>query len=440
MAEKKQNGIFDSELVKRAVDELGITDLGNATIGQVVLLARKLEKETGIPFIRMDQGSPGLKPNEVGIRAEAEAHKRGVAAQYPPAEGVTMLKEESSRFIKAFLDVDVSPEGCVPVTGSVTGSFGAFIMCSQITPGKDKILFIDPGFPIQKSQLAILGIKYESFDIFNYRGKALKAKLESYLEKGDISGIVYSNPNNPAWISLNEEELEIIGILATKYDVIVLEDLAYFAMDFRKDLSHPFQAPFQVTVAKYTDNYILMLSGSKIFSYAGQRVAIVAISDKIFNRHYPALAERYGGTGEFGSTMIAAVLYMITSGTTHTVQYALAEMYKEASDGNLNFVEDMKEYGRRAAKMKKLFTDNGFHIVYEKDIDQPIGDGFFFTIGYKDMSSSELMRELIYYGISAITLTTTGSDQQGIRACTSRMRDDMYDVLAERLKAFNENH
>ena len=100
----------------------------------------------------------------------------------------------------------------------------------------------------------------------------------------------------------------------------------------------------------------------------------------------------------------------------------------------------MKEYGRRAAKMKKLFTDNGFHIVYEKDIDQPIGDGFFFTIGYKDMSSSELMRELIYYGISAITLTTTGSDQQGIRACTSRMRDDMYDVLAERLKAFNENH
>ena len=29
--------------------------------------------------------------------------------------------------------------------------------------------------------------------------------------------------------------------LATLYDVIVLEDLAYFAMDFRKNLGNPFR-------------------------------------------------------------------------------------------------------------------------------------------------------------------------------------------------------
>ena len=84
-------------------------------------------------------------------------------------------------------------------------------------------------------------------------------------EKGNISAIIYSNPNNPSWICLKEEELRIIGELATLYDVIVLEDLAYFAMDFRQDLSKPYQPPFQPSVAHYTDNYVLLISGSKAF-------------------------------------------------------------------------------------------------------------------------------------------------------------------------------
>ena len=82
--------------------------------------------------------------------------------------------------------------------------------------------------------------------------------------------------------------LAIIGRLATQYDVIVMEDLAYFCMDFRRDMGHPFEPPYAPTVARYTDNYILMLSSSKIFSYAGQRMALTCISDKLFEKHYPA--------------------------------------------------------------------------------------------------------------------------------------------------------
>ena len=91
------------------------------------------------------------------------------------------------------------------------------------------------------------------------------------MSKGDICCLIYSNPNNPAWICLTDDELKTIGELATKYDVIVLEDLAYFAMDFRVDLSKPYEPPFQPSVAKYTDNYIMHISGSKAFSYAGER-------------------------------------------------------------------------------------------------------------------------------------------------------------------------
>jgi hypothetical protein len=103
-------------------------------------------------------------------------------------------------------------------------------------------------------------------------------------------------------------------------------------------------------------------------------------------------------------------------------------------------VEDTREYARRAEKMKKIFTDNGFHIVYNKDVTQEVGDGFFFTIGYGNLSGGDLLKELLYYGVSSISLSTTGSEQQGVRACTSRMRDDLYGVMEERMKAFHEDH
>ena len=432
--------IFSEELVAKAVEELHIADLKRATIGEVLLVAQYLEQKTGIPFIRMDQGSPGLPVNHYGVEAEKAALDRGVGSQYPAAAGVPELKTEASRFVKAFLNVDISARACVPTVGSVAGSYGSFIACTQRTPGKNKVLFIDPGFPIQKSQLRVIGAEWAEFDIYNYRGEALREKLEQMLSAGDIAAIVYSNPNNPAWICLEEQELKIIGELATKYDVIVMEDLAYFCMDFRHDLGHPFEPPYPPTVAHYTDNYILMLSSSKIFSYAGQRMALTCISDKLFDRHFPALAERYKDAGVFGQTLIASILYMITSGCTASTQYAYAEMLRLSTEGEINFVEDTREYAIRAERMKKIFTDNGFHIVYDNDVTQRVGDGFFFTIGYGGLSGGDLLTELLYYGVSSISLSTTGSEQQGVRACTSRMRDDLYDTLAERMKAFMEDH
>ena len=435
-----QNRVYSQELVDRVVDELKITDLEQATIGQVVLLASRLEELTGIPFIRMDQGVPGLEPCRIGTEAEKQALDTWIPAIYPAAEGIPELKTEASRFVKAFLDVDISAAACVPVTGSVAGSFGSFIACTQCDPGKKTVLFIDPGFPIQKSQLKVLGIPHVQFDVHDFRGEKLRAKLESYLEKGNIAGIIYSNPNNPAWISLTESELQVLGELATRYGAVVLEDLAYFGMDFRSDFGRPFEPPYIPTAARYTDNYILMLSSSKIFSYAGPRAAMLCISDSLFGRRFPALAERYAGAGIFGPTLIGSILYMITSGITHSTQFGYAAMLRAATEGRFDFVKETSEYARRSRRMKDLFEQHGFHVVYDKDIDRAISDGFFFTIGYGGMPCGELMRELLYYGISSISLSTTGSEQQGIRACCSRMSEDLYGVLDDRLRAFRLDH
>lgn len=429
-------------MVAEATRANHVADLSHATIGETLLVAQYLEQKTGIPFIRMDQGSPGLPANRHGVEAEKRALDRGIGSQYPAAAGVKELKDAASEFVKAFINIGIKPEGCLPTVGSVAGSFGSFIACCQrkTFPEMGKVLFIDPGFPIQKSQLRILGIEWKEFDIYPYRGQALRAKLEEEMKDGDIAAIVYSNPNNPAWISLEEEELSIIGEMADKHDVIVIEDLAYFAMDSRRDLSHPYEPPYVRTVARYTDNYILLLSASKIFSYAGQRIALACVSDKLYSRHCPALAQRYHDAGVFGPTFIASIQYMITSGCTASTQYGYAEMLRLACEGKINFVEDTKEYAIRARRMKDIFLRNGFAITYPRDVTEDIADGFFFSLSYPGLSGGELAKELISYGVSSINLDTTGSMQPGVRACTSRMREELYDVLEDRMRQFKLDH
>lgn len=421
------------------IDSYGIPDLGNATIREVVAISTQMEQETGTEFIHMEMGVPGLRAAQVGVDAEVKALQDGVASIYPNINGIPELKREASRFIKAFINIDVSPEGCIPVTGSMQGTYASFLTACQCVPMKDTILFIDPGFPVQKQQITVMGYRHDSFDVYEFRGEKLRGELEQHFRSGRIAAVIYSNPNNPAWFCLTEEELKILGEMADKYDVIVIEDLAYFAMDFRKDLGKPFQPPYQASVARYTDNYILQISGSKAFSYAGQRIGVTAISDKLYHRSYTGLTSRYGG-GTFGTVYAHRVLYALSSGTSHSAQYALAAMFKAASDGEFDFVSVIKEYGRRAARLKKIFTDYGFKIVYDHDLDQPIADGFYFTITYPGMTSGELMKELLFYGISAISLSTTGSNQEGLRACTSFIKDHQYALLEERLRLFRAHH
>jgi aspartate/methionine/tyrosine aminotransferase len=320
------------------------------------------------------------------------------------------------------------------------GSMAAFMVANRNDHAKEGTLFIDPGFPVHKQQCKLMGHDYRTFDVYNYRGKKLREKMESYLKTGKVSTILYSNPNNPSWMCFTEEELEIIGNLATKYDTIVIEDLAYVGMDFRKDVSVPGKPPFQATVARYTKNYIILISCSKTFSYAGQRIAMMVISDELFHRKYPDLL-RYFASDMFGYAMIFGALYSLSAGASHSAQFGIAAILKAVNDGKFNIQDEVREYAERAKIMKQLFIKHGFYIVYDKDIDVPIGDGFYFTIGYPGFTGPKLLEELLYYGISAISLDITGSERtDGLRACVSQISRDQFGLLEERLKLFRDHH
>ena len=431
---------INSEVVNEVIDAFGIHPAGKSTIRELVKIVNDIESISGEEFIRMEMGVPGLDPTFVGVEAEMIALRKGVASKYPNIEGIKPLKESAAEFIKMFMDVDVEPEHCIPTVGSMMGGMASFMVVNRSDQHRTGTLFLDPGFPVQKQQCLVLGHTYGSFDLYDFRGDKLKAKMTEEIEKGQYSSILYSNPNNPSWICLNEEELQIIGEISIKYDITVIEDLAYFGMDFRKDLSQPGVPPYQPSVAKYTDNYILLVSSSKAFSYAGQRIGMMIIAPNLFERRYPDL-KRYYSSDKFGHAMIFGALYALSAGASHTAQYALAAIFEAVNSGSYNYIEEVREYGRKAVIMKALFKKYGFQIVYDMDLDEPIADGFFFTVSYPGFGGPQLVEELLYYGISAISLEITGSSRlEGLRACVSKVRRDQFPVLEERLRCFHEHH
>lgn len=431
---------INAEVVNEVIDAFGIHPAGKSTIRELVKIVNDIEAITGQEFIRMEMGVPGLDPTFVGVEAEMIALRKGVAAKYPNIEGIKPLKDSAAKFIKLFLDVDVDPVHCVPTVGSMMGGMASFMVVNRSDHHRTGTLFLDPGFPVQKQQCLVLGHTFGSFDLYDFRGDKLKAKMIEEIEKGQYSSILYSNPNNPSWICLNEEELKIIGDISRKYDLTVIEDLAYFGMDFRKDLSNPGVPPYQPSVAKYTDNYILLVSSSKAFSYAGQRIGMMIISPTLFERKYPDL-KRYYTSEKFGHAMIFGALYALSAGASHTAQYALAAIFEAINSGSYNYIEEVREYGRKAVIMKKLFQKYGFQIVYDMDLDEPIADGFYFTLSYPGFEGPQLVEKLLYYGISAISLEITGSSRtEGLRACVSQVRRDQFSVLEDRLRSFQKDH
>ncbi len=428
------------EIVSQKIKESNLPSVGRATIREIKKLVDQIEEATNTHFVRMEMGIPGLPAAVQGVRAQIDALEKGVASIYPDIQGTASLKLEISRFVKNFLDISVQPDGCIPTVGSMQGGFAAFMTVNRMHKDREGTLFLDPGFPVHKQQIKILGQDCRSFDVYNYRGEKLREKLNEMTADGKVSSILYSNPNNPSWICFTDEELRIIADVANEKDIVVIEDLAYFAMDFRHDYGKPGVAPYQPTVAKYTDNFILLISSSKAFSYAGERIAMMVISDKLFSTSAPDLT-RFYSSANLGHSLVFGALYALSSGTSHSAQYALKAILEAANSGELDFTNQVREYGEKAKIMKELFTNNGFKIVYDTDVNKPIADGFYFTFSYPGFSGEDLLGELIYYGISAISLAITGSTRlEGIRACVSLVSRNQFGDLKERLEWFHKDH
>lgn len=426
--------------VDAAKSSLRIERLENATIRQLVMLINELESLSGESFVRMELGVPGLAPASQAIAAEHAALDSPVVAQYPALNGNPGLRNALSAFFSAFMNVTIEPDNCLPTAGSMQASLAAFWLITQIHPKRKKILFLDPGFPTQMQQVKSLGIEFERIDVFDDQPRRVAEKIRPLLETGEFAGLIYSNPSNPVWNCLTEAELSDIAQLCEAFECIALEDLAYFGMDFREDYSKPHQPPYPPSIRHHTDRCILLFSGSKLFNYAGQRTGAMLIPESIMNLTSAGLEARFGHS-LFRHALLFGVIQTTTAGLCQSAQAGFEGALRAMLDGQWNPLEEARAYEQRAAKLKALMLANGFEILYGKDNEKPISDGFYFAFGHPAYPEDGLAEALMSFGISATPLTDAGANQkQGLRACVGLMTDEDLLRIERRLQDFAQAH
>jgi aspartate/methionine/tyrosine aminotransferase len=431
---------FDRDRIRAILARTGF-DPGNLSIREANRLVTLVEAELGVRFVRMEFGVPNLPYDPVGAETAARVEsERKASAQYPPFDGIPELKQEAARFMKNFLDLDVPPECCIPTVGSMQGGFISQAIAGNRIAGRDTILYLDPSFPVSRRQTHFLGLKDASIELSEYRGSDLLRAVETIFQRGTIGGLLYSSPNNPAWVTLKPEELKGLGALCTEYEVLAIEDLAYLCMDFREDYGVPGRPPYQPSIAAYTDNYFVLISSSKVFSFAGARIGIAVFSPAFLTMKAPNLLAKFG-TENVGHAFVHGGIYCTTSGVPQSSQWGLYGLLKKANEGALNFVANTREYGRRAAELKKIFQSCGFPLVYDNDLGEPLADGFYFTFCYPGFTGRELLLELLHYGVSAITLESASSKRtEGLRACVSFVDPSQFATVRHRLQRFQADH
>lgn len=429
---------LDTKILDALVKEHEV-DLNDIGIRELKRLVDDLSEKYKVEFLHFEFGVPGIPADRMGPEEEIRvlSEDKKIPSTYPPFDGIPRLKKATACFIKAFLNINVKPENCIPTVGAMHGGFIAQAIAGRRFKKANTILYLDPGFPVNKLQTKFLGLKCDSIDLYNHRGVQLAKMLEKKLSTGKVGAVLWSSPNNPTWLCFKDEELKMIGELLTKYDVIGIEDSAYFGMDFRFDYGVPNKPPFQPTVANYTDNYIIIISSSKMFSYAGQRIAVSVVSPKLSKKKYSNL-KKYYDTKSFGHAFVHGGIYPTTAGVPQSPQHALSALFEATCNGEYDYLSKVRTYGDRANKAKVIFLNNGFELLYDKDLDKPIADGFYFTIKRQGMTGGELLRTMLLFGMSGIPMLPTGTKREGVRICISLVPQEQYGKLENRLKELDK--
>ena len=443
MSEDAIDGVAIPKIEKVIQDiarERGI-DFSRVTIREINILGAQLRKRLGIDFIAMDIGVPGLPTPNVILEAQIAAITGQACSQYTSFDGLPDPKEAGAYFLKQYLGIEVDSVNVIPTVGGMLSCKENIGIVGRLNPEKDTVLLLAPGFSVNELQARNLGVKTKWVDIHGKYGDDLVNLVEAELGSGNIAGMLWSSPNNPTWRVLSERELKGIGASLTKHDAIGMEDLAYFGLDSRmKDRRIPGQAPYFPTIANYTNNWVLILSGSKIFNYAGERIGATVLSDHVAGITSEHLQQFYNRR-RYWDAIVQGGLYSTVASVSQSAQRAFAAGLRAAADPDhpFNYFEYDKPYEDRARAVRERFLSNGFSMPYDKDDFGEIGFGYYFTAthpGFK--KGSELALEMLKYGMTAVPLVGFGGNRhEGVRICVSLVTEDKLDKLSRRLEMFN---
>ena len=422
---------YDSMAMDRVLGSTGL-DMGQFNIEEYWEAMNLLEASSGLQCIRMDFGVPGLAPRAEGLVAQQTALFDGkTPVHYPPSTGLPRLNASMARFVSNQLDVDIDPNDVFVTCGATQALFVAQAIAGRLKPNAEAIAFLTPNYPPMTAQARFLDKEVLSIEVDARREDELLQAIRDTFESRNVAALCWASPSNPGWMVLTDRELKGVADLCREFGVIPIEDLTYLGMVNSVDTIPQGRLP---SIARYSDDYCLVLSASKMLSYAGERVGFLVPSANLLKKESRHLEGAFGAASV--RRAVGSFIFNTTAGAPHTAQYAVASVMEAINRGELDLHEYLGGYIRRAQQLAVILQEHGFYVIQSSE-QTTQQYGFYVSFGFPGLNELELLKKLLSIGVSVLPLSIFGSERRdGVRACVGRLDDDKLPLLNQRLRYF----
>jgi cystathionine beta-lyase len=169
------------------------------------------------------------------------------------------------------------------------------------------------------------------------------AQLDQQLADPRVKMLILCSPHNPVGRVWKREELEQLGSLCLKHNVLVVSDEIHSDLVFSWGPKH---TPFASISSEFANHSVTLLAPSKTFNLAGLSTSVALVPDRyLFNRLSVTMENlAMGGSSVFGLTGLEAAYRYGEEWLEQLLQYL---------EGNLLYLESYIEKNIPQIKLRK---------------------------------------------------------------------------------------
>lgn len=224
--------------------------------------------------IPLTAADPDFKTAPV-IRDAIADYCRGGYFSYTPAEGLPEFKDSLQTFFRDRRNCIIPSNQILPVDSA---AFGIFLICKSILNRGDEAIIFDPVDFLFQYSIEKVGAKPVRFAIPSGI-KNVDFTLIEKLITPKTKMICLCNPLNPTGKVFTRKELEVLGNIAVKYNLLILSDEIWSDIVYKPNAFTSI-ASISDDIALHT---VIVTGFSKSYGLAGLRIGVVAtVNQDIF--------------------------------------------------------------------------------------------------------------------------------------------------------------
>jgi N-succinyldiaminopimelate aminotransferase len=218
--------------------------------------------------VNLGQGFPDTDGPASLLEAAAEAIRTG-HNQYPPGPGIPQLRAAIAAHQRRYYGLEFDPDTEVLVTAGATEAIAASLMA--LAGPADEVVVFEPYYDSYAASIALGGATrrtvtlHRDDDGWTFDLSALEAAITPRCK-----AILLNTPHNPTGKVFTVDELQAIGELAQRHDLVVIADEVYEHLTFDGRTHIPI-----ATLPGMRERTVTISSAGKTFSVTGWKIGWV---------------------------------------------------------------------------------------------------------------------------------------------------------------------